>query len=174
MKGMSGLGRRALVLGLVGATAGCGFHPLYAPGGNAGDAQLQSVYVEIIANRPGQLLRQALQQRLEGTDGTVQKRFVLTVSYLEAGAGLGIQTSSVITRTRDTGKAVWVLQEADPPGAKLTYGTVRSLDGYDILNNQFFYSDLAEEAVQRRLADAVADQIVQSLAVYFRAHPTIS
>jgi LPS-assembly lipoprotein len=158
---------------LASSVAACGFHPLYAPG-SGDDAKLQSVYVAIIPNRPGQLLRQALQQRLEGTDSTVAKRFTLTVTYFEGGEALGIQSDSVITRNRDTGKAVWVLQQSEPPGTKLSYGTVRSVDGYDILNEQFFYSDLAEEAVQRRLADAVADQIVQSLAVYFRAHPNIT
>jgi LPS-assembly lipoprotein len=173
MTRLIGHGRRTVLCLLAFCLAGCGFHPLYAPG-TGDEAKLQSVYVAIIANRPGQLLREALQQRLEGTDSTVAKRFILTVTYSEGGEALGIQSDSVITRNRDTGKAVWVLQQADPPGLKLSYGTVRSVDGYDILNEQFFYSELAEEAVQRRLADAMADQIVQSLAVYFRAHPSVT
>jgi LPS-assembly lipoprotein len=170
------IGRRAFATGaaagLVSGLGGCGFHPLYAPAGDPSGV-MQSVYVDIIANRNGQLLRQALQQRLEGTDSTVEKRFVLKVTFYEASESIGIQTNSTQTRQRDTGHAGWVLQRAEPPERKLTYGMVRALDGYDILNDQFFYSELAEEGVERRLADNMADQIVQALAVYFRTHPNL-
>jgi LPS-assembly lipoprotein len=164
--------RRGVLLGLAGTLAGCGFHPLYATDGSD-DAILQSIYVEIIANRNGQLLRQALQQRLEGTDSTAEKRFTLTVYLAQTTGALGIQTNSTVTRMRDVGKATWVLNHSDPPGAKVTNGAVRALDGYDVLNEQFFYQDLEEEQTQRRLADALADQIVQALATYFRTHPKI-
>jgi hypothetical protein len=40
-----------------------------------------------------------------------------------------------------------------------------------VIDEQFFYSDLSSEAIQRRMGDALADQIVQALAIYFRAHP---
>jgi hypothetical protein len=40
-----------------------------------------------------------------------------------------------------------------------------------VIDEQFFYSDLAQDAVYRRVADSLADQITQALSVYFRAHP---
>ena len=65
------LSRRNLCLGSLGTLvtllSGCGFQPVYMPtaSGKAGVAQreLASVYVGIIPERPGQVLRQALQER---------------------------------------------------------------------------------------------------------------
>ena len=63
-----GLSRR-----LLPPVAGCGFQPVYMPtaSGKAGVAQreLASVYVPIIPERPGQLLRQALQERFGNDSG---------------------------------------------------------------------------------------------------------
>jgi LPS-assembly lipoprotein len=42
------------------------------------------------------------------------------------------------------------------------------VDGYNLINAQYFASDLENEVVQRRLANALADQITMQLAVYFR------
>jgi LPS-assembly lipoprotein len=153
--------------------SGCGFHPLYAPGG-AQDADLSAVFVDIIPDRSGQLLRQALQERLEGSDNAAAKRFVLSVSYGAHVIGIGIQNDNSSTRTRVSGDATWSLRAVGAVAGttQITGGTVRTLDGYNVINEQFFYSDLAQDAVYRRVADALADQITQALSVYFRAHPS--
>ena len=61
--------RRMLALAAAAALSGCGFQPVYMPtaSGNAGVAQreLAAIQVALIPDRPGQLLRQALQDRLE-------------------------------------------------------------------------------------------------------------
>ena len=70
--------RRLFCLGSMSALAaglsGCGFQPVYMPtaSGKPGVAQrdLSTVYVEIIPERPGQLLRQALQERFNDDSGT--------------------------------------------------------------------------------------------------------
>jgi hypothetical protein len=49
----------------------------------------------------------------------------------------------------------------------LTTGSAREVDGYNIFNNQYFASDLESDAVQRRIVEALADQIALQLAVYF-------
>jgi LPS-assembly lipoprotein len=154
------------------ALAGCGFHPLYAPDG-AQDAALSAVFVDIIPDRSGQLLRQALQARLEGSDNAAAKRFVLSVSYAAHVTGIGIQNDNSSTRTRVSGDATWSLRAVGAVAGttQITGGTVRALDGYNVIDEQFFYSDLAQDAVYRRVADSLADQITQALSVYFRAHP---
>ena len=67
----------AVALAAVGLSAvlgGCGFQPVYMPtaSGKAGVAQreLAAVYVPVIPDRPGQLLRQALQERFGNDSGT--------------------------------------------------------------------------------------------------------
>ena len=160
----------AAAMGLALCGAGCGFHPVYAPGGPEA-AALPAVYVNIIPNRAGQLLRQALQARLAGTDDAVAKRYTLSVSYAEATEALGVQVDNSVTRVRDVGRATWTLHPLANDTVQLGTGTVRNVDGYNVIDEQFFYQDLSEEATQHRLADALADQIVTGLAVYFQKHP---
>lgn len=159
------------VVGLLAlALAGCGFHPLYGERGDKTDPALNAVYVDIIPNRNGQLLRQALQARLN-TDESLAKKYELSVAYAFTGEGIGVQSDNSSDRTRYVGTAYWTLRAAGPQGAKITSGSARQLDGANVLNAQFFYADLASDAINRRMSEALADQIVQSLAVYFRAHP---
>ena len=164
------LTRRALALSFAAICSGCGFHPVYGGGGRQ-EAQLGAVFVDIIPNRYGQLLRQSLQQRLEGTDSNVAKKYVLAIFYTEGTEGLGIQSDNSSTRTRDIATATWALRAAGPTGAQLASGKVRSVDGYNIIDEQFFYSDLEEDATQHRMGEAIADQIVQALGIFFRKHP---
>ncbi len=178
--------RRRVCLGLgAGLTApltGCGFQPVYMPtaSGKAGVAQreLASVYVPVIPERPGQLLRQALQQRF-GDDSGTAAAYDLRVSYAISGEGIAIETNNIATRVRLTGRASWILVAHDAAATPLTSGNARSLDGLNIYNEQYFAADLETEAVQKRIADAVAQQITDQLAIWFRqraardvAHPT--
>ena len=164
------IARRVLVLSLAGMTAGCGFHPVYGEG-QPGKAALAAVYVNIIPNRSGQLLRQALQAPLEGTSGDVPKRYTLGVGFFEAVSGLDVQADNSTTRNRTVGNATWSLRSADNPAVQLAGGSVRSVDGYNIIDEQFFYQDLEEDAAEHRLAQALADQIVLAMGVYFDKHP---
>jgi LPS-assembly lipoprotein len=160
-----------LRLGLIALLAleGCGFHPLYAPSGTTNVA-LSGVYVDVILNRNGQLLRQALQERLDGPDGGT-KKYELAVVFAESDEAIGIQSDNSSNRTRVIGSAHWTLKQPGLFGAKVTSGTARTVDGADVLDAQFFYASLAGQAIDRRMGAALADQIVQSLATYFRAHP---
>ena len=164
------IGRRVALFGLASLTAGCGFRPVYGVGRPSQPA-LAAVYVNLIPNRSGQLLRQALQARLEGTSGDVPKRYTLSVTYFESVQGLGVQADNSTTRNRDVGNAVWTLTAADSPGLKLAGGGVRSVDGYNIIDEQFFYADLQEDQTQHRLAQALADKIVLAMSLYFDKHP---
>ena len=158
--------RRAFVAACAVATSGCGFHPVYGDAGS-GSGKLAEVYVGLIPNRPGQLLRQALQARLEGTSSDVPKRYSLTVSYAESVQALNVQADNSTTRNRDVSTATWSLHLVDSPAATLASGTARSLDGYNILDEQFFYATLEQEETQRRQAEALANQIALAVGVYF-------
>ena len=164
------IARRAVMTGLAALTAGCGFHPVYGDG-RPSQAALAAVYVGRIPNRAGQLLRQALQAKLEGDNGDVPKRYTLGVSFSESVQGLGVQADNSTTRNRDIGMATWNLFATDNPTQHLAGGTVRSLDGYNIIDEQFFYADLQEDYAEHRLAQALADQIVLALGVYFDKRP---
>lgn len=149
----------------------CGFRPVYgrrdgAAAGSAADG-LAQIAVGLIPERAGQLLRLALQQRFEGAGGGVARRYDLTVTFAITQESIGIQADSSATRTRFIGQAQYWLTAQDPTRATLTSGSARAVDGLDVFNQQFFAADQEAEVVQRRIAEAVADQIALQLAVFF-------
>ena len=170
--------RRILALAAGAGLSGCGFQPVYMPtaSGAAGPAQreLAAVHVAIIPDRPGQLLRQALQDRLEMGSSGVAQRYELTVSYWIAGEGIAIQENDIATRIRETGNANWTLVAQDVGRTKLTTGFARALDALNITDSQYFGLDLENESLQRRMAGAIADQIAMQLAMYFRKRAAAS
>lgn len=165
-----GASRRTLLAALL-SLGGCGFQPVYMPTatGNPGVAEreLAAVDVAVIADRPGQLLRQSLQKRM-ASDGGGRKRYDLRVSYWIAGEGVSVLTDNSATRLRLTGYANWVLVSSDPSQARLTAGSARAFDAINVLNNQFFAIDQQNDVVQQRIADQVAEQIATQLAIWFR------
>jgi LPS-assembly lipoprotein len=168
------VGRRgALLLGLGGMLAGCGFHPVYmATGNNPGAAAgLAEIEVKPIYERPGQILRQALLGRLRIEPGTPRK-FDLDVKFWISGESQGILDFTQPTRVRLVGNATWTLWSRDRPPVKLAEGADNLVDGVNLFDAQYFALDLSNEAVQRRMAEAMAERIALRLAIWFHEHPT--
>ncbi len=163
--------RRMLALAAGATLSGCGFQPVYMPtaSGKAGVAQreLAAIQVDIIPDRPGQLLRQALQDRLEMGSSGVARRYELSVAFGISGEGIAIQQDTSVTRIREIGTATWNLIAQDPGRTRLTSGYAKSVDAINLFDAQYFAADLENEAVQRRLAEALADQITLQLATFF-------
>lgn len=150
---------------------GCGFRPLYAPtaAGLAGPAtaEMAAIYVPVFAERPGQLLRQALQQRFEGSGTGTAKRYELTAYIAINADAIAIQRDSSSSRVRLVGSAPWVLKALSLEHTVLVQGTSRILDGYNIINQQYFAADLESETAIRRVASALADQITLQVGSFF-------
>ena len=158
--------------------SGCGFQPVYMPtaSGKAGVAQreLAAIQVDIIPDRPGQLLRQALQDRLEMGSSGVARRYELSVAFGISGEGIAIEQNTTVTRLRMIGTATWTLVAQDPGRTRLTSGSAKSVDAINIFDAQYFAADLENETAQRRLAEALADQITLQLATFFRRQEAAS
>ena len=75
------------------------------------------------------------------------------------------------TRIRLLGNATWVLLARDAKQTRLIAGNERVLDGFDLFNVQYFATDLDNERVQQRIAEAMAEKITLRLAVWFHQHP---
>ena len=169
MRPRARVGRRGLVLAAL-ALGGCGFRPLYGSrDGQDMPAQreLAAIDVGLIPERSGQLLRQALQQRMNRSDDAPAKRYELSVSFGVSGDVIGIQQDSTASRLREVATATWSLKLLDPGRTLVTNGTARALDGVNIIDQQYFAADLEGEAAQRRLAEAVADQIALQISAFF-------
>ncbi len=168
----SSVSRRWFCLGSMTALGGCGFQPVYMPtaSGNGGPAQreLAAIYVPVIPERPGQLMRQALQDRFGSDSGTTPAKYDLIVTFGVAGEGVGIEANDIATRIRLIGTATYSLRARDAKRTLLTSGGARALDGVNIFDSQYFAADLEVEAEQKRMADYIATQIATQLAVWFR------
>ncbi len=176
------MGRRSFTRGGLGALTvallgGCGWSPVYRAAGPASPdvaAALAAVNVRLIPERSGQLLRNALQERLERGYGAAAPRYDLAASFALAEEGVAIAQDSTSTRIRITGTAVFTLQSHDVGQSTLLSGTARSLDGLNAIGQEFFSQDLEREAITRRIAEALADQIALQLAAYFHRTPQIA
>ncbi len=159
---------RRSVLGGVLTLGGCGFRPIYrATADSAVNEDLSHIYVPVLAERSGQLLRQALQQRLDGAEGGHERRYEL-VPVLKVGfEGIGIQRDNSSTRTRVDASADWTLRALAPGRTILVGGSSRVLDGYNVIDQQFFAAELESDAALRRITAALADQITVQLGIFF-------
>jgi LPS-assembly lipoprotein len=164
------LTRRAALAGAASTLAGCGFHPLYAPTSRGGlvSEELQAVYVAVMAERAGQLLRQALQRRFEGSGSGVQKRYELIGGLGISAEGIAIQQDTSTTRFRYIGNAPWTLRMLNIEQTTLTGGNARAMDGVNVNNQQYFALELEQAAAFRRIAENVADQITLDVASFLK------
>jgi LPS-assembly lipoprotein len=170
--------RTLLVLASGAAVSACGFEPIYmrTASGDPGPAQreLAAIHVNLMGDRPGMLLRQALQSRFEGAGDSTQRRYDLTVSYWVSGQALGVQQDTTITYIRFIGTANFTLNAQDPAHTLLLSGSARAFDAMNTFDSQLFAQDLESESIQRTLAEHLADQITLQLAVFFRRRAVVA
>lgn len=155
-----------LICGLL--LAGCGFEPLYGERNQAVATErlLNRVAVPPIENRVGQLARIELTNRLTPTRPAPTPLFTLNVKLGESKTNLAVERDSSATRANLTIDAAFELKRISD-GAKLTSGSVRSVNSYDILQSDFA-TLAAEQNARRRGAKDVADGIIDRLAIYLR------
>ena len=148
--------------------AGCGFEPLYGERDQAvaTESLLNRVAVPPIENRVGQLARIELTNRLTPTRPAPMPLFTLNVKLSESKTSLAVEKDSSATRANLTIDAAFELKRISD-GAKLTSGSVRSVNSYDILQSDFA-TLAAEQNARRRGAKDVADGIIDRLAIYLR------
>ena len=155
--------------------ARCGWQPVYATrsDGMAGPAEqgLANTAVGLMPERSGQLLRQALQTRFDRAGSGAAKLYDLAAQFSVAGEAINIdQNTSIPSRLRLVGTATWSLVSRDAQRKTLASGVARAMDGLNFYDQQFFAADMQSEAVQRRMAGAVADQSTLQLAAWFNRH----
>lgn len=167
---------RAIALAGLLALAGCGWQPVYGPAGAGGTSAAEAGFAEtsvaLIPERNGQLLRQALQARFDRGGAGVAQRYELAVNGLSiSGEGIAIQRDNTTSRIRLVGVAPWSLVSLGPVRRTLASGQARVVDGYNVIDQQYFAADLDSEAVRRRMVEALAEQISLRVAQYFHRQP---
>jgi len=155
------------------ALSGCGFTPLYGDAGGATPlaAQLEQVQVENIPERQGQVLRDTLQDDMQRQGAPVTQLYALKVDYGVTEEGIGIQPDTSSTRVRYVALASWTLTPIGQPGVAMASGQAISEDAENTVDNQYFAAELENGTIDQQLADELALQITDQVAVYFKTHP---
>lgn len=155
---------RLLAVGGAGVgLAACGFQPMY---GHYRDrtpvaAQLAMISIDPIPDRTGQLVRNALEQRM-ARGGTAAQRYRLAVDLAEATAGVGIQMNALASLANLTMTATFTLT-----GGDIGQWTGRSsaVVSYALLGEPYA-SKAAEADARARAAEMLADDMVLKIGAF--------
>ena len=166
------LNRKYIIALALLALSGCGFSPLYAgPQGKQASAALETVQVQNIPDRPGQVLHQALQEDFYRNGQPIQALYLLSVNYSINQTNEGIQEDSSASRTRFDAVANWRLSPIGAPSQTLTSGRATARNALNIIDQQYFATNLETQTIDQQLANEISAQITTQLAAWFRLHP---
>ncbi|MBV2358873.1 hypothetical protein KUH32_03730 [Thalassococcus sp. CAU 1522] len=147
---------RRLFLTAALATAGCGFAPVYAPGGSGGRLQGR-----IATRDPGNRSGFVFNRRFEERMGRAAGPYELAVTLRTRREGLGSISDGRTTRYRLNGTADYALQaagEADP----VIEGKTHAFTGYSTTGSTAA-TLAAERDAEDRLMVILADQVIDAL-----------
>jgi len=152
------------------ALAGCGFSPVYGNKGGTPYAAQQMSAVEIgwIAERPGQIMRNLLIDRMtpRGIPGRPDYRLELTLQEQEFEVAVRLDTSATRANLRQIARFKLVDLRT---GAELLETESQTLDGFDIqpTTKGAYATQVARENARERGLISLADKITRRIAVYF-------
>jgi LPS-assembly lipoprotein len=157
--------RTVVALALILSTlSACGLRPLYGGGQSGSTAQaLRSVSVAPIEGRAGWLLRNALNDRMQG-GGEGTAAFRLEIELDDQIEGFGVRSDDTITRERRTLRARYRLIETTK-GSVVLDATAGSDVGIDVVSSEYA-TVAAENTALERLTETIADQITARIALY--------
>lgn len=159
---------RALVITLLClGLAGCGFRPLYGAGdgGLHANQALSQIAVASIEDRPGQMLRNLLIDRLTPGGYPDKPAFRLEVSLREEQVDFGIRKDATATRAQLNQFANFRLVDT-ATGQPVFSGQARSVNSYNILSSEFG-TLVTEDSARDRGLRRLADDIVTRIALHF-------
>jgi len=160
--GQSGLRRRGALAALTGlaglaALSGCGFRPVYAPGGG-GAALDGQVAVRVSGGTIGFLLGQELQNRLGPAESA---RFRLTYSLAISSERVAVTAAQTTNRFNLVGRANYSLTDS-ASGKVIATGMADAFSGFSATGTTVATRTAQRDAF-RRLTSQLADKIVADL-----------
>lgn len=153
-----------LALGL----SGCGFHPMYgrlSAGQGATSAEMQSIRVLAIEDRKGQILRNALVERLTPRGEPATPRYTLKVALTESLGGLGQRKDATATLGEMLLSASFVLSPrgAEEGSGHMVTGAVSTVVSVNYLGPRYGSVAVERDAEERALVD-LAEAIRNNIA----------
>lgn len=157
---------RRTIQGLIVALtlAGCGFQPIYTRQDSTANAavELQKVQVNLIRDRMGQKLHNALLDRLNPRGRPASPEYFLDVQLSMSKVNLGIQRDDTATRAKLTLIASYRLSDSEEMIFK---GISRSVSGYNIVDSDYATLSAEFDAIDRALR-VISEDIRSRLAVF--------
>jgi LPS-assembly lipoprotein len=151
----------------------CGFTPLYGKGGAQGagvQEKFQQVQIANIPDRPGQILRNNLVDRLYHDGAPAAPRYMLSVAGIQQkSTALDITPDSSSTRSELRLLTTLNLKEIST-GKILMTRDLLAVASYDVLGNEYT-TLVTQESVRENALNDLAQQIETQLALYFNRAP---
>lgn len=166
--------RRSLLFALYAVgLAGCGFQPLLGRAGDSADAieQLAAIRIEPIADRSGQVLRNALLDRLTPQGQATASRYILRIRLSEPRQTILLRRDDIISRSSYSAQASFEVR--DMQGQRLLAGSSSFTTDYEIAASEFATRTSLENA-RDRVMGLVADDIRNQLALGFRQRQNVA
>lgn len=162
--------KAALVAGLLAlGPVGCGFQPMYAKPDpqNASPvaAELSAIRVLGIADRQGQVLRNALVRRMNPLGEPGRSAYNLSVQLTQSQENLAERSDGKASLGRLFITASFILTESQKE-QPIFSGTSRSVVSYRLLGPTYGSTAVERDAENRALGD-VAEDVRSQLANYF-------
>jgi LPS-assembly lipoprotein len=161
--------RRIVIFGLFAGLVGCGFQPLY---GRMDDADtnvvghMAAIRIGPIPDRLGQLLRNALQDKLTPRGRPAKPLYRLDVSLTENRSDLVILQDATSTLAKLRIRANYVLIDV-ASSHPLTRGVSASTTVFNIVESEFANINAQADA-RARTVNAISDDIRLRLGLFFR------
>jgi LPS-assembly lipoprotein len=148
--------------------AGCGFHPLYSKGGGGGgvSAETAQIRINLIADRQGQMLRNALLQRLTPAGEPASPTYTLSVTLTASEGALGYRKDTFATLGNLSMAAQVAL--ASERGSLMSSG-ISTTVSFDYLGPRYASIAMERDAEDRavtQLADLISNRVAATLAAY--------
>jgi LPS-assembly lipoprotein len=160
----------AAVLISAAGLAACGYKPVYGSKG-AIQQNLGQVRIGQAPNREGQVLRNALVDRVNPRGEPGAAPYNLKIEYTESQSQVAIRRDETATRANLRISVNFELRET-ASGVVVLKGRSRRTASYNIVQSDYA-NVVARRTAQRRAAELVAEDIATRLALYFNRVRTV-
>jgi len=158
--------KKTVAVWLLAATlCACGFQPIYTRQDSSSNAavELQKVQVNLINDRMGQKLHNALLDRLNPRGRPAKPEYYLDVRMSTSKVNLGIQRDDTSTRAKLTIIATYSLKNREKD--TLFKSVSRSVSGYNIVDSDYATQSAEFDAIDRSVR-VISEDIRARLAVF--------
>ena len=143
----------------------CGYEPIYSKNANT-NKELLSISVQNIKNRPGQILRNTLLNKLNPERERVITKYRLIVEISESKTSLAYRRDMSATRTDLKITANYLLKDIKN-GEILLKQEAKSISSFDVVES-VYATLIAEKDVREKNLKVISNDIYTNLVIFFK------